>query len=91
MDCKRCLLEELSRQAFQNIYAYIDSIPEEQKVPKKVYRERLEKCKSCSQLIQGMCSLCGCFVEVRAAKKRSDCPNIPKNWERYIDGENPAS
>ncbi|MCI8442996.1 MAG: hypothetical protein HFG27_10770 [Provencibacterium sp.] len=82
-ECRRCLLEELSREAFQNIYRYIESIPTEQRVPEPVYRQRLALCKGCSNLLNGMCSLCGCFVEVRAAKRLGACPNIPKRWDRY--------
>lgn len=87
-ECKRCLLEELSRQAFENIYAYIESIPAGQRVPDAVYRQRLHSCKQCAHLLNGMCALCGCFVEVRAAKRLSGCPDTPRRWERYPeDGE----
>ena len=86
--CRRCLLEELSRQAFQNVYAYIASIPQAQRVPEAVYRRRLALCKECECLYNGMCSLCGCFVEVRAGKRLGACPHTPRRWERYE--EDPA-
>jgi hypothetical protein len=25
--------------------------------------------------------VCGCFVEVRAAKKSEHCPGIPRRWD----------
>ncbi|MFQ7747018.1 MAG: DUF6171 family protein [Eubacteriales bacterium] len=31
-------------------------------------------------LRNGMCALCGCFVEVRAAKKRQHCAQSEKIW-----------
>ncbi len=45
------------------------------------YDARLELCKECEKLIGGMCRVCGCFVEVRAAKKSVHCPGIPRRWD----------
>ncbi|MCL2033612.1 MAG: DUF6171 family protein [Oscillospiraceae bacterium] len=71
----RCLLKELSDEDyFRNIYEYIALIPQEQKTPDGEYTARLENCKSCSNLTNGMCRLCGCFVETRAAKVHQYCP-----------------
>lgn len=78
--CKRCLLRELDETYFQSIYDYIDHLPEEQKADEGEYGLRLEKCKACDSLQNGMCALCGCFVEVRAAKKRMHCPKPTALW-----------
>lgn len=79
--CKKCLLSELSKEEyFKNIYAYIESLPSEQKVDDKEYQHRLSLCKGCEHLINGMCKICGCFVEVRAAKKISHCPSLECFW-----------
>lgn len=80
IECKRCLLNELSKEAFGSIYQYIENLPPEQKSDPKLYSTRLEHCRKCPKLMNGMCSLCGCFVEVRAAKKLMYCPDTPKNW-----------
>lgn len=72
--CRRCLLRELDGSYFASIYKYIEAIPEEQKTSRDWYALRLEKCKSCEYLQNGMCAQCGCFVEVRAAKRGQRCP-----------------
>ena len=76
--CRRCLLKELDGEYFQSVYRYIESIPLEQKTPPEEYRRRLELCKACGQLQNGMCAQCGCCVEVRAVKKKMGCP--VGNW-----------
>ncbi len=81
--CKRCLLKDLSSEEyFKNVYEYISQLPEDIKAPDEVYESRLGECKKCNNLVNGMCSLCGCFVETRAAKKLSYCPDTPKHWEK---------
>ncbi len=77
--CKRCLLNELDGEYFKSIYQYIQNLPEEQKVSGQSYTQRLAFCRECDDLQNGMCVQCGCFAEVRAAKKRMGCP-IGK-WE----------
>lgn len=78
--CKRCLLRELDGACFQSIYKYIDSLPAEEKAAPQLYARRLAACKSCDHLQNGMCALCGCFVEVRAAKKRMHCALSDSVW-----------
>lgn len=72
--CKRCLLRELDGEYFRSIYQYIESLPEERKSSPPEYARRLALCRECGHLQNGMCAQCGCFVEVRAAKKGLDCP-----------------
>ena len=72
--CKRCLLRELDGEYFQSIYRYIESLPPERKASPPVYRQRLAVCRGCESLQNGMCAQCGCFVEVRAAKRAQKCP-----------------
>lgn len=79
--CKRCLLREMPEGAyFENMYAYIKNIPEEDKVSKTQYEQRLTLCKNCDHLLSGMCRLCGCYVEMRAAMRIRCCPASPKKW-----------
>ena len=59
---------------FKTLQDLIDNIPEEMKAPKDLYEERLEKCTQCERLYDGMCTACGCYVELRASKKASSCP-----------------
>lgn len=72
--CKRCLLSELDGEYFLSIYQYIEKIPQEQKAPPQEYSRRLALCQACESLQNGMCAQCGCFVEVRAAKRAQRCP-----------------
>ena len=79
--CRRCLLKDLSdTDYFHSIYEYIENIPPEQKTPDALYKDRLQKCTSCDHLVNGMCALCGCFVEVRAAKVRQHCAKNAEIW-----------
>ena len=71
--CRKCLLYESGEEIYQTIYNYIKSIPAEQKTPKCEYESRLGVCKACDHLINGMCELCGCYIEVRAAKIKQKC------------------
>ena len=52
------------------------------KTPEEDYHMRLNTCMECDNLINGMCKLCGCFVEMRAAVKKNYCPNIDKKWDK---------
>lgn len=79
--CKRCLLRELDGTYFQSIYDYIANLPSEQKADDHTYAHRLSLCKECPHLVNGMCDLCGCFVEVRAVKRLQRCPDTPARWE----------
>lgn len=79
--CRQCLLRETDEaQSYQNIFDYIARLPEENKAEEKEYERRLQVCKQCEYLMSGMCRLCGCFVEMRAAMKIKSCPHVPKKW-----------
>ena len=71
--CKRCLLSETDGTLYRTVLAYIDAISPEEKAPMAEYERRLDICRACDQLTNGMCALCGCFVEVRAAKIKHRC------------------
>ncbi|HIZ56270.1 MAG TPA: hypothetical protein H9671_08725 [Firmicutes bacterium] len=67
-------------QYFASIYEYISLLPPEQKADEETYQRRLQLCKTCDELADGMCRKCGCFVEARAARVNSDCPGEEKKW-----------
>lgn len=84
--CRKCLLEQESKEEyFEKLSRYIERMDEELKVTQKVYEDRLALCASCPKLLDGMCRLCGCFVELRAAQKNQKCPDIPSKWERIYE------
>lgn len=80
--CKRCLLAQVPDMAelARAIQERIDLLPEEEKAPADVMQARLSLCRTCDHLNDGTCGLCGCYVELRAAKQRLHCPCVPKKW-----------
>lgn len=79
--CRKCLLRDLSeKEYFHNMYTYISNIPEEDKVSDPEYENRLEKCRECAHLLNGMCRICGCFIEMRAAIAVRHCPDSTPKW-----------
>jgi len=79
--CTKCLLSEISPDVFyKEVREYIDSLDPDQKVADEEYRRRLDICRGCESLRDGMCALCGCFAEVRAVKIKNKCPSLPKKW-----------
>ena len=57
-----------------------DALPEEKRTDDAVYAARLGQCKACVHLQGGVCALCGCYVELRALKRRMYCPDSPPRW-----------
>lgn len=79
--CKRCLAKEMPDISyFQNMYDYINHMDPDIKATNALYEERLAHCKQCDSLLNGMCRICGCFVEMRAAAKTNHCPAIHPMW-----------
>lgn len=79
--CRRCLIREMAgRDDIHSIQQYIDHIDEDIKTPAEEYERRLSICKECDHLLCGMCRICGCFVEMRAAVARNYCPDLNKRW-----------
>lgn len=79
--CKKCLLKETSEaDYFDNLYSYIERLDPDIKVDAAEYERRLQLCKQCDHLTSGMCTICGCFVELRAVISKNYCPNIEKAW-----------
>jgi len=73
--CRRCLpmeIEEAGLQAYLDNYAA--SLPPETRTPEPEYIKRLSLCEDCRHRIRFTCTLCGCYVQARAAKKRQKCP-----------------
>lgn len=79
--CRKCLFEEIDREGvYESIRELIDALPEEKRASEAEYRRRLDICKDCDSLGEGTCGKCGCFVELRAAKKNMDCPHEKHYW-----------
>lgn len=81
--CKKCFFSELDPDGVYNeIKDMIAALPEEKRADDDTYRHRLDICGSCGSLGSGICGKCGCFVELRAAKKDMYCPSEDKNGKQ---------
>lgn len=79
--CRRCLLSDMPESAVYNsIKSYIEGIDKELKADNDEYEKRLSTCRSCGKLINGMCRVCGCFVEMRAVVAVNYCPDTNRKW-----------
>lgn len=75
--CRRCLTRELMGEEedyFRNLREYIDNLDADIKADQELYEYRLGICRECDLLLNGMCRICGCFVELRAAVGKNVCP-----------------
>ncbi len=81
--CRRCLLAEIDRDGvYKTVREYLSSLGDDVKCSADDYAARLAVCRACDRLSDGMCALCGCFVEVRAAKRAQNCPDLPHRWDK---------
>ena len=79
--CKKCLIRDMDqKEYFKNMYDYIEHLNPDIKTPAAEYEHRLQLCKDCEELQNGMCRVCGCFVEMRAAAAKNYCPAIKPKW-----------
>ena len=79
--CRKCLLSDMDySDVYENIRHMIDILPEKEKTEKTEYMLRLDKCRQCEELLEGTCQVCGCYAELRAARKTSHCPGKRKAW-----------
>ena len=70
VQCRKCLLEDMDENDFlRDMRSHIAAYP-----------QRLAFCKDCEKLVDGMCVLCGCYVELRALKIGMRCADINKKW-----------
>ena len=81
----RCLTRDDPSQAevYQLVLEYIEAIPPERRAKESTVKKRLTACAACEHLLSGMCRLCGCYVELRAAKAVMFCPDVPGRWENH--------
>lgn len=80
--CRKCLLYAENREHFfRKLQAYIADLDEDDRTDQDTYEARLRSCAQCRYLVtDGMCALCGCYVELRAALKVRRCPDIVRRW-----------
>lgn len=78
----RCLAAEMpgGEELAALIRERIGEIPEEERAGEEIRQQRLDRCRACDALGNGTCGLCGCYIEIRAARKRQHCPKVPAEW-----------
>ena len=83
----RCLIAEMPDQAelARIIRERIETLPEEERTPEAEYAFRLSRCRECGHLVNGTCDQCGCYAEIRAARKWQKCPDTPARWQAIHD------
>ena len=73
--CARCLEKDVPES---ELAAYLDSyigdLPDDIRVDADTYMYRLRQCAACPHLIKFTCVKCGCYAQVRAARKHNGCP-----------------
>ncbi len=79
--CRRCLLSETNaEELLKSVRELIDGLGHDERADEATYQARLKLCMSCDSLVSGTCQKCGCFVELRAAKRTQYCPSEDKRW-----------
>ena len=78
--CRKCLTRDMvgKEEYFRPLREYIANLDPEIKADEALYEERLAVCKECDLLLEGMCRICGCYVELRAVVAKNICPR--KKW-----------
>ncbi len=87
--CRKCFLREMELQgglkkSYEDMLERIEMMDPELRCTGDAYDARLAQCKKCEYLAEGMCGLCGCFAEARAAVKANACPANPKRWDAEV-------
>ena len=80
--CPRCLLNDApgGEALAQTIREQLAALPPEALCADDARAARLSACAACDHLRDGLCALCGCYVEYRAALLNRRCPDIPGRW-----------
>lgn len=81
--CPRCLLGDVpgGEELAAKLGEWLAVIPDGQRADDETVRARLAACRECPHLADGLCGLCGCYVELRAARRSQRCPDLPPRWE----------
>ncbi len=80
--CRKCHLYQETEEEFrEKLKEYIADLDPEECVDQETYESRLLSCSACAYILNGMCRLCGCYVELRAALKVRHCPDRPRHWQ----------
>ena len=84
--CPRCLeVPANERELAEVLDRYLEALDPEVRVPPAVYEARLSVCADCPRRAGYTCLPCGCYVQARAAKRKSACP--AEKWGQMEEKE----
>ena len=73
--CPDCSIENPDeRELTEYLIAFVRDLNPAEKTDEAAYTRRLAACRDCPHRVKETCGVCGCYVRVRAAKRRMDCP-----------------
>ena len=73
--CRRCAAQELPEpELLRYLDEYVSSLPQAMRASDETYARRLAACAVCPHRTRYTCTLCGCYVQARAAKRAMACP-----------------
>ncbi len=84
--CPKCEEEKKQPRSIEDTVALIRStgLTRDQSVSDELYEKRLSACKGCPFLLGGiLCSMCGCYIAVRALYSDNECPSPEE--DRWIN------
>lgn len=76
--CKKCFLGVQAENYTQMIEKCMSMISPRDRTPEAQFAQRIAVCEECKDFVTATCQVCGCYVEIRAAKKNVHCPC--KKW-----------
>lgn len=79
--CIRCLMREMDEEEnYRKLKQYLESFDESIRAEDEEYERRLQLCRECESLREGICAKCGCYVEARALRQQAHCPHEMSRW-----------
>lgn len=83
-------LPPLTTQGLEALKAIADEAASkllgEKSISYEQYQARLDICKGCPEITaEKRCTLCGCFMEVKARFRTRNCPANPPRWPALQD------
>ena len=78
--CRKCLIRDMAGREdyFRSLREYIANLDKDIRASESLYEQRLAVCGECGLLLEGMCRICGCYVELRAAVGKNNC--LKQKW-----------
>ncbi len=78
LHCKKCFLGVEAESYQELIEKALSHIPARDRTPEAEHARRVALCEECEYFNTATCRACGCYVELRAAKRGTHCPY--KKW-----------